>query len=291
MNFREEYKNQAEVMSPSAEAVERMTRNIMEQVNAPAKKAVPFRKITYIGGAVAACAVIGLGIVKLLPTLTDSIPTEETASESYSTTVAADAEMRMNADGDYAYADNTVAEEAAAAPECDTNFEEDEAVDAFVAFTTEAELEQDKAAGLTGNAFNASEGIDTAVPSAPESAGLTEALPDVDEVAEEETVFDVTQEAAFAEPVIVDAADFEMAEDNSAFTLNGVQYFYVTVDYVSALEWSEVPVAEYVCNDTDGSCYDMLDWGVFVEVWVADAGDDSAHFGGNYIKDSLAIDR
>ena len=58
MDFREEYKKSAEVMTPSAEAMERMTKNIMEQINAPAKKAIPFKKISYIGGAVAACALI-----------------------------------------------------------------------------------------------------------------------------------------------------------------------------------------------------------------------------------------
>ncbi len=75
MDFREEYKKSAEVMTPSAEAMERMTRNIMEQVKAPVKKAIPFRKISYIGGAVAACAVITLGAVKLLPALGSSLDT------------------------------------------------------------------------------------------------------------------------------------------------------------------------------------------------------------------------
>ncbi len=82
MNFREEYKNQAEVINPSQEAMERMADNIMEHIKAPAKKAIPFRKITYIGGAVAACAVITVGAFKVLPAISGSIPTSDRSNDS-----------------------------------------------------------------------------------------------------------------------------------------------------------------------------------------------------------------
>ena len=45
MDFREEYKNSAEIMGPSEEAMMRMKKNIMEQIEkAPAKKAAPVKK-------------------------------------------------------------------------------------------------------------------------------------------------------------------------------------------------------------------------------------------------------
>ncbi len=91
MNFREEYKNQAEVMNPSTEAMKRMTQSILEQVKAPAKKAIPFKKITYIGGTVAACAVIAIGAAVLFPTLSDKIPTADNAAFEGSSTGAVSA--------------------------------------------------------------------------------------------------------------------------------------------------------------------------------------------------------
>lgn len=68
MDFKAEYKKSAEIMTPSPEAMERMKKNILAQtVNAPAKKPIPFKKISMIGGAVAACAVISVSAVTLLP--------------------------------------------------------------------------------------------------------------------------------------------------------------------------------------------------------------------------------
>lgn len=68
MNFREEYKSCAEIMSPSEEAMERMKKNILEQAAAPAeKKAFPFKRIAMIGGPIAACAVITVAAVAFLP--------------------------------------------------------------------------------------------------------------------------------------------------------------------------------------------------------------------------------
>lgn len=86
MDFREEYKKSAEVMTPSSEAMERMMKSILEQVKAPAKKAIPLKKISYIGGAVAACAVIAVGAVTVLPMIGGSnleTAANDTASSAY----------------------------------------------------------------------------------------------------------------------------------------------------------------------------------------------------------------
>ncbi|MBQ8171827.1 MAG: hypothetical protein IJZ95_07570, partial [Oscillospiraceae bacterium] len=68
MDFKAEYKKSAEIMTPSPEAMERMKNNILAQtVNAPAKKPIPLKRVSMIGGAVAACAVISVSAVTLLP--------------------------------------------------------------------------------------------------------------------------------------------------------------------------------------------------------------------------------
>ncbi len=81
MNFKEEYKNSIEIMGPSAEQLERMKKNILEQAKAPEKKAIPFKKIAYIGGAVAACAVISVAAINIVPRLSGG-NSNLTASES-----------------------------------------------------------------------------------------------------------------------------------------------------------------------------------------------------------------
>lgn len=82
MNFKEEYKNSIEIMGPSAEQLERMKKNILEQAKAPEKKAIPFKKIAYIGSAVAACAVISVAAINIVPRLSGG-NSNLTASESY----------------------------------------------------------------------------------------------------------------------------------------------------------------------------------------------------------------
>ncbi|MBQ4165279.1 MAG: hypothetical protein IJD85_03050 [Oscillospiraceae bacterium] len=88
MNFREKYKNSIEIMSPSAEQLERMKKNILEQAKAPEKKAIPFKKIAYIGSAVAACAVISVAAINIVPRLSGG-SADLTATESCSDTAGA----------------------------------------------------------------------------------------------------------------------------------------------------------------------------------------------------------
>ncbi|MBP1544059.1 MAG: hypothetical protein J6A16_08165 [Oscillospiraceae bacterium] len=66
MELREEYKKCAEVIEPSEAQMERMKKNILEQVKAPQKKKpIPFGRIAAVGGSVAACAVIAVAAVRL----------------------------------------------------------------------------------------------------------------------------------------------------------------------------------------------------------------------------------
>lgn len=77
MDFREGYKKSAEeLVSPSEEQLQRMTAAVMDRINsaeqpepARGKRAIPFRKIAYIGGTIAACAAVTIAAVNIIPTL------------------------------------------------------------------------------------------------------------------------------------------------------------------------------------------------------------------------------
>ncbi len=78
MDLREEYKNEMESVSPDREAIDRMKAAVMAKIAAgegeagipgEKKKPLPLRKIAYIGGAVAACAVIAVSAATILPSV------------------------------------------------------------------------------------------------------------------------------------------------------------------------------------------------------------------------------
>lgn len=82
MRFSEEYKKSAENMDPDRQTIDRMKaavlRELQEHPDAPAqpaaepRKPLPLRRIAYIGGAVAACAVITVVAVNIAPSLRPS---------------------------------------------------------------------------------------------------------------------------------------------------------------------------------------------------------------------------
>ncbi len=105
MNFRDEYKKSAESISPDREAMDRMKAAIKAQLESEQdspvteqehKKPLPLKRIAYIGGAVAACAVVTVSAFTLLPlfknsgsiTDTSSISMAETAADTAATTSA-----------------------------------------------------------------------------------------------------------------------------------------------------------------------------------------------------------
>lgn len=76
MDLREEYKNEMESVSPDREAMDRMKAAVMAKIASgegeagipgEKKKPLPLRKIAYVGGAVAACAVIAVSAATILP--------------------------------------------------------------------------------------------------------------------------------------------------------------------------------------------------------------------------------
>lgn len=68
MKFSEEYKKAAKELNPSQKQINRMTANVISEIKSP-KKPFAMQKIAYIGGTVAACAVITVTAVTVLPHL------------------------------------------------------------------------------------------------------------------------------------------------------------------------------------------------------------------------------
>lgn len=96
MDLREEYKNEMESVSPDREAIDRMKAAVMAKIAAgegeagipgEKKKPLPLRKIAYIGGAVAACAVIAVSAATILPSVNKNNGMISEA-ESFSATAA-----------------------------------------------------------------------------------------------------------------------------------------------------------------------------------------------------------
>ena len=106
MNFKDEYKKSAESISPDREAIDRMKAAVMAKLaeeqgefpevpaepaklpeaaeSEPHRKPLPLKRIAFIGGTVAACAVITVSAVTLLPNLRadSSLINEEAGTSS-----------------------------------------------------------------------------------------------------------------------------------------------------------------------------------------------------------------
>lgn len=237
MDFREEYKKQAEVMTPSAEAMERMTKNIMEQINAPVKKAIPFKKIAYIGGSVAACAVIAVGIIRLAPRMDNTLETaaEDCAAASPSATyiaqdsdTASEAEIAYSVQGDSANYDDGTAMECA----------QDNADSVFDYFADAAENVDSPAAGaatvteseksITADDAEAAEDEDIIADYTSEDTFICETSDVTDAVRNELPTLNDTSEA-HAKDVFLSEEDmtFEISADTWTIYVDGIQFDYI----------------------------------------------------------------
>ncbi len=67
MNFKEEYKKAAGSLTPDKECVDRMKAAVLENISRP--KSFPFKRVALVGGAVAACAVITVAAITVVPLL------------------------------------------------------------------------------------------------------------------------------------------------------------------------------------------------------------------------------
>lgn len=89
MNFKEEYKKSADSISPDKEAIDRMKAAVLakaaegpERSAAESRKPLPLKRIAIIGGAAAACAVITISAISLLPSIRSANDLVEEASSS-----------------------------------------------------------------------------------------------------------------------------------------------------------------------------------------------------------------
>lgn len=109
MNFRDEYKKSAESISPDREAMDRMKAAIKAQLESEQsfpvtdteqehKKPLPLKRIAYIGGAVAACAVVTVSAFTLLPLFRNSGSITDTSNSSMAETAAADTAVTTSAE-------------------------------------------------------------------------------------------------------------------------------------------------------------------------------------------------
>ncbi len=205
MDFREEYKKSAESLSPDNEAMERMKAAVLakiaeEQSGAPAdnkaespepkpKKPLPLRRIAYVGGAVAACALITISAFTFLPMIKrtngmiEDMSSSATAGTAQINSSAADfaqeTEAAMDEDD---FAPETATENGAATVEAAEiirpaagSVTSDSKTAENGSHSAEAEVPQDSPADVIPNG-----GTDIAVPEAPENV-VTE--PDIAEEA------------------------------------------------------------------------------------------------------------
>ena len=121
MDFKEQYKQCAEIMDPSPEAMERMRNNILAQTAAPAKKTIPFKKIAYAGSALAACAVIAVAGAAILPRLSTNEMAEAVMEDSSKSLNCAATEAEGQAAADNKFAENGYMEYAAQADDADAD--------------------------------------------------------------------------------------------------------------------------------------------------------------------------
>lgn len=277
MDFREEYKKQAEVMTPSAEAMERMTKNIMEQINAPAKKAIPFRKISYIGGAVAACAVIAVGAVKLLPSMESELATADAAltdstAAVYQENAAADEEgftpvngIQSQADSDNTKLEYALGDSAATSPDTDAVY--DEAMDAAedtAAVISPIISENEDIALPSDKTFAEGAPTEAVENTAPEEV-MEEAEAAVECATEESYMMHETAEIDIDAGIITEAIPecptelIYVTDDMQSFTIGNTEYFVLPWHNGTIIEKG---VAYY--TGSDGRIYEVIDGGDIV---------------------------
>lgn len=170
MEFREEYKKSMESNSPDREAMDRMKAAVMAKIAAgegepgiPAekKKPLPLRRIAYIGGAAAACAVIAVSAATILPNVDKN---NGMVSAAESVTYAADDSFGDTAagEGDSGFAEevtDTTQQEAETAQDIpDYAADDDEVCESTAPVTTTAPTFTDSTSGNGGGIWGIAQG-------------------------------------------------------------------------------------------------------------------------------------
>ena len=106
MDFKNEYRKAVEEISPDKTELERMKANVLEAAS-QRKKPLPIKKISLWGGAVAACAVIGVAVAVIAPRINTSdsfvadYAADTAAIEEYVLTEGSTVEIYDDAEGIY----------------------------------------------------------------------------------------------------------------------------------------------------------------------------------------------
>ena len=226
MSFKEEYKNCAEIMEPSAQQLERMKRNVLEQIKTPEKKAIPFKKIAYIGSAVAACAVLSIAAVNIIPRLStgrnELAASSLTSSAELSYSEAGAGKFDMLTDGTGAAAENATINEAASEPATDdvlTDNADDRAAENDEESGATVAPSEEK--GVTDNSVNGYDD-DTNAPQGDSVSAPTTTAVDCGNVPEDTADMAVTDSSS----------TLEISDDMSMIAFDGAKY--VLVDNGSA---------------------------------------------------------
>ncbi len=88
MNFKDEYKKAAGDLTPDKACIDRMKAAVLRDIARP--KTFPYKRVAVVGGAFAACAVITVAAITVIPRLRSSAFTGETAFNSAMSSVGCD---------------------------------------------------------------------------------------------------------------------------------------------------------------------------------------------------------
>lgn len=195
MNFRDEYKFAAEELTPDKETVERIKAGVHRRINGE-KRPLNLKKIAYFGGALAACAMVTITAVNVLPRLNSrpeaAAPNTIIANDSREESAANAPENGLAYDN---YDEVTVSEEVSDIP---NNIIESGYVDK----ETDLSGTEEETAGNNGIA--------------PQVPGITTDTPKTPDMPQESTP-EPNAPAEAQEPVIPEDVDVDEVENDEPF--------------------------------------------------------------------------
>lgn len=256
MSFKDEYKNCAEIIEPSAQQLERMKRNVLEQIKAPEKKAIPFKKIAYIGSAVAACAVLSIAAINIIPRLNTG--RNELGAASYTSSAElsyseADAgKFDMLTDGTGSVAENATNDEAVSEPAADDVLT-DNANDRAAADDEEsiAAVAPSEEKGITDDSINGY-GDENGAPQNDSVSATTTAVVVPENVPEDSTDMTVTDSTSTLEisddmsTIVFDSAKYVLVDNGSAPPIDTEMYEIKLLAHDGTYYYAEVYTNDYV---------------------------------------------
>lgn len=254
MSFKEEYKNCAEIMEPSAQQLERMKRNVLEQIKTPEKKAIPFKKIAYIGSAVAACAVLSIAAVNIIPRLStgrNELAASSLTSSAESYSDAGAEKFDMLTDGTGAAAENATIDEAAsdtAADDVLTDNTDDRAADDEESIAAVAPSEEK---GITDGSINGYDD-DTDAPQNDSVSAPTTTRVNTENAPEDSADMTVADSASTLEisddmnTIVFDSAKYVLVDNGSAPPIGTDMYEIELLAHDGTHYYAEVYTNDYV---------------------------------------------